>query len=137
MNAVIYASKGGNTKKIADAIASALGVSACSVKEVGTIDKPIDLLFVGASIYAGGIDGKLKKFLTGLTSDTVKRVVVFGTAYTDKSAREQIATLLEPAGIEIADGFFQCKGSFLVMNQGLPNAEDLKDAAEFARQAAG
>jgi flavodoxin len=136
MNAVIYASKGGNTKKVADAIASTLGVSARSVKEVGTIDKPVDILFVGASIYANGIDGKLEKFLTGLTSDKVKRVAVFGTAYTDKSAREQIAALLKPAGIETADEFFQCKGSFLVMNRGLPNAEDLKNAAEFARRTA-
>ncbi|MDR1620507.1 MAG: flavodoxin [Clostridiales bacterium] len=133
MNAVIYASKGGNTKKIADAIAKALDVNARSVKETNGVDG-IDTLFVGASIYAGGIDGSLKNFLQGLKSGSVKQIAVFGTAMTDKSAWKQIAEILKPAGIEIVNEFFQCKGAFLFSNKGRPNTDDLQSAASFAKR---
>jgi flavodoxin len=52
MNKVIYASRSGNTKKLALAVAKGAGIAAQSLDEAGEIGG-IDTLFVGASVYAG------------------------------------------------------------------------------------
>ena len=51
---VRYFSKSGNTKKIADAIASEVGVEAKSITN-GTIGDT-DILFLGGSVYWAGVD---------------------------------------------------------------------------------
>lgn len=131
MNKVIYASRGENTKKLAAAIAKGAGCEAFSVDSAANMEG-VDTLFVGGSIYAGKIDGSLRKFLEGLSASQVRNVVVFGTAAGNKSALPEIKTILEPRGIKVSDEAFQCKGSFLFVNRGRPNDEDLKHAEEFA-----
>jgi flavodoxin len=137
MNAVIYASKGGNTKKLADAIALAIGVSALPAKDVGTFNEKVDILFLGASIYVGSISGSLRSFLNALTSEKVSKVAVFGSAAGDKSAAGEVRAILMPKGIDVLDEHFQCRGSFLLANRGKPNADDLANAAGFAKRIVG
>lgn len=132
--AVRYFSRSGNTKKLAEAIGATLGVDAHSTDTA--CDGPVDLLFVGGSIYAGNIDGTLRTFLEKLTSNDVRKVAVFGTAGGPKSALPKIKELLAPKGIHVADDCFQCRGKFLLVNRGHPNDEDLKNAAAFARKVA-
>ncbi|MDR1271412.1 MAG: flavodoxin, partial [Clostridiales Family XIII bacterium] len=62
--AVRYFSRGGNTKKVAEAIAKAAGVEArdCSA----ALTEPLDLLFLGGSIYASSVDQALKDFVEQL-----------------------------------------------------------------------
>jgi flavodoxin len=52
--AVRYFSRGGNTKKLADAIANAVGVTAETTDVPLTED--VDILFLGSSVYAYGVD---------------------------------------------------------------------------------
>jgi flavodoxin len=137
MNAVVYASKGGNTKKLAVAIADAIGVSALPAKDAGVFDKKVDILFLGASIYAGSISGSLRAFLNALTSENVSKVAVFGSAAGDKSAVGEVKAILMPKGIDTLDEHFQCRGSFLLANRGKPNADDLANAADFAKRIVG
>lgn len=133
MNKVIYASRGGNTKKLAAAIAKGAGCEASSVDSAANMEEA-DILFVGGSIYAGKIDGSLRKFLEGVSASQARSVVVFGTAAGNKSALAEVKTILEPKGIKVSDEAFQCRGSFLLANRGRPNDEDLKHAEEFARK---
>jgi flavodoxin I len=135
MNVVVYASKGGNTKKLAEAVAAAIGAAAQPVAEVGPFDAPVDTLFVGGSLYAGKIDGALRKFLQGLTAGQVTRVAVFGSAAGNKSALDEIRALLNGTGITVYEKAFQCRGSFLLANRGRPNQDDLNNAAQFAQEA--
>jgi flavorubredoxin len=137
MNAVVYASKGGNTKKLADAVAAAVGVTAQSAAQVKPFDTTVDLLFIGGSLYAGKIDGTLRSFLQGLTSDDVKKIAVFGSAAGNKSALDEVRIILEETGIEVCNEAFQCRGSFLLANRGRPNQDDLDGAARFAEKTAG
>ncbi|MDR1068716.1 MAG: flavodoxin [Clostridiales Family XIII bacterium] len=137
MNAVVYASKGGNTRKLAEAVAAAVGACAQPVEEVRPFDAPIDTLFVGGSIYAGKIDGALRKFLQGLDSGHVTRIAVFGSAAGNKSALDEVRAILTGTGITVYDRAFQCRGSFLLANRGRPNQDDLNKAAQFAREVAG
>lgn len=136
MNKVVYASKGGNTKKVAEAIAKGAGVSAAPIEQFD-MSGGADILFVGASIYAGSIDGKLRVFLETIQPGQVKTVVVFGTAAGKKTALPEIKALLKPKGITVSDDVFHCSGSFLFANRGRPNAEDLENAESFAKSICG
>lgn len=136
MNRVIYASKGSNTKKLAEVIAKGIGVSAVSVEQLNMLEST-DILYVGASIYAGNIDGKLRQFLAGLNPSQVKSVVVFGTSAGKKTALSEVKSILEPNGIAVLDDEFHCKGSFLLANRGRPNEQDLKQAEAFAKRICG
>jgi flavodoxin len=137
MNVVVYASKGGNTKKLAEAIATAISVAAQSVDEVKPLDISADILFVGGSIYAGKIDSALRAFLQSLTIEQVKQVAVFGSAAGNKSALGEVRDILGDTGISVHDEVFQCRGSFLLANRGRPNDDDLNSAAQFAKKVAG
>ncbi len=136
MNRVIYASRGGNTEKLAGAIARGAGARAVPADQFQLSDTA-DILFVGASIYAGAIDGRLRDFLKDLQPSQVGSVAVFGTAAGPKSALPEIKSILEPKGIPVLEEAFQCRGSFLVANRGRPNDEDLKRAEAFARKLCG
>ena len=62
--AVRYFSRGGNTKKLADAIANAVGVTAETTDVPLTED--VDILFLGSSVYAYGVDEHVKDFINGI-----------------------------------------------------------------------
>ena len=133
MNRVVYFSRGGNTKKLAEAIAKGAGASVFSVEQFETTESS-DTLCVGASVYAGSIDGKMRQLLAGLKPTQAKHVVVFGTSAGKKSALSEVKSILEPHGIAVSDDVFHCKGAFLFANRGRPNEEDLKQAEVFGRK---
>ena len=133
MNKVVYVSRGGNTKKLADAVAAGAKTTAVSVEEAGALEN-VDILFVGASIYMGKIDAKMRTFLQGLTAEQVKKVVVFGSSARGQKALPEIKTILEPKGISVSDDTFNCDGAFLVFHKGDPDEEDLEEAKEFAEE---
>lgn len=131
--AVRYYSKGGNTKKLACAIADTLGVDA------QTVDTPIseetEILFLGSSVYAGSPDPKISNFIKGLDAGLVHKVCNFSTSASGKSSFETIKELLDKKGIALDTKQFSCRGSFLFMNRGKPSDEDLQDAKAFALEA--
>jgi flavodoxin len=131
---VRYFSRSGNTKKLADAVANAVGTEAkdCSEPLTGTVD----LLFLGGSVYGGGLDGSLKQFIEGLDASTVKRVAVFATSAIVRMPEKEAEELLRGKGITVSNYSFHCRGSFLIMHKGRPNDEDLTGAATFAALAA-
>ena len=127
--AVRYFSRGGNTKKLADAIANAVGVDAETTSVPLTED--VDILFLGSSVYANGVDNAIKAFVNGINVK-VGKVVNFSTAALIKSSYKQVSKLLEGKHIPFAKEEFYCRGSFAMMHKGRPNADDCKAAAEFA-----
>ena len=129
--AIRYYTRGGNTKKLADAIAEAIGVEAKTTAEPLTED--VDILFLGSSVYAYGVDDEVKKFIKEIEVK-VGKVVNFSTAAIIKSTYKQVAKLLEEKNITLAKEEFACKGSFAVMHKGKPDAEDCKAAADFAKK---
>ena len=134
MNKVVYVSRGGNTKKMADAIAKGAGATAEAAP--GSKGTFADVLFVGGSIYAGKMDKQLREYLEALTPQAAGKVVVFGTAAGVKSLLSEVQSMLLPKGIAVDGEAFQCKGSFLLANRGRPNVDDIKAAEEFARKKA-
>lgn len=129
--AVRYQSRGGNTQRIADAIAKVAGVKAEPV--TAPLAAPVSLLFVGGGLYAGHMDAALRTFLEGLTPEMVGRVAVFSTAMSPTSIVAEVKGILAPRGVAVAADAFHCKGKFLLFNRDRPNAEDLRAAEDFAR----
>lgn len=128
--AIRYFSRGGNTRKVAEAIAQAVQVKAedCTVP----VAEPVDLLFLGGSVYGFGIDDTVKAYIAGLDAGNIKAVALFGTSAVVKSGNQEMAKLLREKGITVRDKDFHCWGAFTVMHRGRPKDEDLQRAAEFA-----
>ena len=133
--AVRYYSRSGNTQKLAEAIAKALGTAA-EIAEV-PIAEPVDLLFIGGALYAGNMDEQLKKLAKSLTGEIVKRVAVFSTAASGKPLQPKVKELLEGKGIVVLDETFAGKGKFLLANKGRPDDSDCEAAAAFAKKLTG
>ena len=128
--AVRYYSRGGNTKKLAEAIAEAVGVEAKTTAEPLTED--VDILFLGSSVYAYGVDDEVKRFIEEIRVD-VGEVVNFSTAALIKSTYKQVGKLLQAKGIPQAKEEFYCRGSFGALHKGKPDAADCEAAAKFAK----
>ncbi|MDO4633578.1 MAG: flavodoxin domain-containing protein [Eubacteriales bacterium] len=129
---VVYFSKSGNTKKLAECIAQTAGVNAENIGNGAAMEA--DVLFLGASVYWAGIDGKMKKYIDQLDSKKVKKAVVFSTSALAERAYPDIKKRLEKRGISVAEENFYCRGSFAAMHKGRPNSEDLKEAAAFTKK---
>lgn len=127
--AVRYYSRTGNTKKLAEAIAKAVHV------EAKTTDAPlcedVDILFLGSSVYANGVDGNIKMFIQNLNVK-IGKVVNFSTAALVKSTYKQVGKLLAEKHIPLAREEFYCRGSFALLHKGRPDGKDLKAAMTFA-----
>ena len=129
--AVRYYSKGGNTKRLAEAIAKAVGVEAQTTDK--KLSEDVDILFLGSSVYAAGIDKSVKEFIKGIDVK-VGKVVNFSTAAILKSTYKQVAKLLSEKNIPLDKEEFACRGSFAMMHKGKPDEQDCRAAADFAKK---
>lgn len=128
--AVRYYSKTNNTRKLAEAIGECLNIEVKTVEE--KLEEDVDILFLGSSVYAGGIDSKVKNFINNLDSSKVKKVVNFSSAAVLTSTYKQVKEMVEAKGIEMSKEEFHCKGSFGLVHKGRPNNDDIKAFKEFA-----
>lgn len=129
---VRYFTKTGNTRKLAEAIAEEIGVVAKTLEE--PIVGETDVLFLGSSVYAAGVDGEVKRFIATLDGK-VKKVVAFSTAAILPSTYGQVRKLVEAQGVRVSREEFHCRGSFTFMHKGKPDSEDLRNARAFAKKA--
>lgn len=129
---VRYYTKSGNTKKLAEVIAKAAGVNA------ETIDKPveenIDILFLGSSVYAAGVDESVKRFIANLNDKKVKKVVNFSTAALLPSTYKQVKGMVEKQGIHMESQEYHCRGSFGLLHKNKPDQKDLQEAEAFTQR---
>ena len=129
--AVRYYTRSGNTKKLAEAIAKAVGVEAKTVDE--PLREDVDILFLGSSVYAYGVDDSIKKFISNIDV-RIGKIVNFSTAALVKSTYKQVGKLLAQKGLAQAEEEFYCKGSFGPMHKGKPDEKDCEAAAAFAKK---
>ena len=127
--AVIYYTRSGNTKKLAEAIAEALGTAAQDVS--AALDEKVDLLFLGNSLYAGKPDASVVDFIEK-NADKIGCIANFGSSASLRSTFKKIQELADSKGIKVCPEEFVCPGSFLFMHKGRPNESDLEAAKAFA-----
>ena len=129
--AVRYYTKTGNTKKLAEAVAAALGTEALPISE--PVDEPVDLLFLGNSYYAFSIDPEVRTFIRSLDKAKVGRIVNFGSAAMLNSTWKKVKAEADKVGIPMHEKEFHCRGEFKGVHKGKPDADDCAAAAAFAK----
>lgn len=128
--AVRYYTKTGNTKKLADAIGKALE---CKSEDVSVpLSERTDILFLGSSVYAAGVDTAVKDFISGISVE-VGKVFNFSTAALIPSTYKQVKKLVEAKHFAMSEKEFHCRGSFQFMHKGKPDESDCRKVAEFAK----
>ena len=129
--AVRYYTKTGNTKRLAEAVAEAIGVEALPISE--PVDEKVDILMLGNSYYAFSIDPEVRDFVRSLDKEKVGAIANFGSAALLNSTYKKVKAEADKVGIPMVEKEFHCKGEFKGLHKGRPNDEDLAAAAEFAR----
>ena len=134
---VVYHSKTGNTKKVAEAIAKGVGTTAVQITDKIKFDSA-DLLFIGDGVYGMKPDKVTNEFIKTLDPSKVKSVAVFGTYGGQKKAIVVMKEMLRKQGINVVEESFGCKGkSWFILNRSHPDTNDLNDAQQFAKKVAG
>lgn len=129
--AVRYYTQTGNTRRLAEAVAEAVGTEAFPLST--PIDEPVDILFLGNSYYAFSISPEVRAFVKNLDRSKVGRIVNFGSAAMLNSTYKKVKAEADKAGIPMDEREFHCRGEFKGLHKGRPNAEDLSAAAAFAK----
>ena len=129
--AIRYYTRSGNTKKLADAISGALNIEAFDVSV--PLSEKTDILFLGCSYYAFDVDPIVKEFIVN-NKDNIGKIVCFGTSAMMKSMKKPVTKVAKTVGIAVSDEEFHCRGRFGKIHKNRPDADDLKDAAEFAKK---
>lgn len=128
---VVYSSKTGHSKTIAEAMAKALN---CPVQSVEDWSKtPCDLLFLVGGIYAGKSNEKMMNFVKSLTPVSLGSICLVTSCADGKTPQKYVRQALEEQGIPCLREEFICKGSFFVVARRHPTEEDLSDAIAFAQ----
>ena len=129
--AIRYYTRSGNTKKLADAISEALNIEAFDVSV--PLSEKTDILFLGCSYYAFDVDPIVKDFIVN-NKDNIGKIICLGTSAMMKSMKKPVTKVAKTVGIAVADEEFHCRGRFGKIHKNRPDADDLKDAAEFAKK---
>ena len=124
---VRYYSRSGNTKVLADAIAKGANVKAVSIDDDNAlIDEETDILFIGGALYAYGLDNKIKKYISELDANNIKKAIVFSTSWISKHSVDLLKKELAKKNIDVSEEYIYYKNK--------PNSNELKEAAETTKK---
>ena len=129
--AVRYYTKTGNTERLAQAVADAVGVQVQPISV--PVEDAVDVLFLGNSYYAFSIDPEVRDFIRSLDKEKVGRIVNFGSAAMLNSTWKKVKAEADRVGIPMDTREFHCKGEFKGLHKGRPNDADMNAAAAFAK----
>jgi flavodoxin len=129
---VIYHTTTGNTRKVAEAIAAAVGTVALPIENSPPADAA-DLLFIGDGFYAGTVHKEMKEFIKSLKGSSIKKAAVFSTFGGQDKANAVLKKLLGDQGIPVAPECFSCPGkAWWIFNRKHPTGQELSAAKDFA-----
>jgi flavodoxin len=130
---VVYYSKTGNTKKVAEAIAAELKVTAKDVKTTGVLPQDA-FIFLGTGCYGATLPKEITAFMQK-NKFRGRIIALFTTsAFGSVSERGLIEKQVTEKGAVITHNF-KCFGHFLTAKKGHPTDDELKKARDFARMA--
>lgn len=131
---VVYFSRGGKTRKVAEAIARELGCEAVDLKKEIPDVLAVDVVVVGSGNYGGSPHKKVQEFIDSLQSNSNCKAAVFATSGgPDPQCISVMEEALKKKDYDVVSSFY-CPGRFLFANRGRPNEEDLKNAKKFASE---
>ena len=122
-------SKKGNTKKLAEAVEKATGLTALDV--TNDLTEKVDRLFLINAMYAANIDPEVKDFLAR-NKDCIGEIVNMNTSASGQSTWKTVKKTADEYGIPVSEKEFHCAASWIFINKGLPTEDDFKAAGAFA-----
>lgn len=133
MQQVLFYTRSGNTRKLADAIAEELGVKAMDVKTASISPAP-GVLFLGSGCYGSRPGADMTKFIQA-NDFTGRKVALFSTSWMNAGKElDLMATDLKSKGATII-GSYHCKGkTYVLFNRGHPDQADLAAGKKFAQE---
>ena len=126
---VRYYTRGGNTRRLAEAVAKALDVEARTVD--APMDERADVMFLCASVYGGMPEKSVITFVKQNARD-IGKLVVLSTSAMGRSTHGRIKAAAEDMGVSVSDAYFHCPGAWTLFHKGRPNQQDCEQAAAFA-----
>ena len=145
MNAiVVYSTRGGNTEKVALAIASELK---CKVVKIGKdfdsstlhLDD-FDMVFIGTGIFGGEPSKDMLQYLKAQDfNDGNRQFALFltwaGGGKSDVLAFSRVKEYLEAKNQRLLDNCYKCLGAtFGLARRNHPNAKDLAEARKWVKE---
>lgn len=129
--AVVYSTKTGNSKKIAQSIAETLQIKIADIRSNPALDT-LDLLFIVSGIYGGKSSPELKAFAEQLTPQKVKKAILITSCLSKQQKQDEIREILINNKVELVPEEFLCRGMFFGL--GYPKKEDIDAAVAFAQR---
>lgn len=130
---VVYATRTGHSKMLAEAIGGALRAEVKNVKDLSA-PQAADVQFVVGGIYRGRENPVLLKYAKKLNQDSAGKVVLVTSSLFEIQRQQKVfRRIIEEKGIEVA-GEIGTSGGFLFFKCTHPNEEDLKSVAEVAQK---
>jgi flavodoxin len=128
---VVYYSMGGNTKKVAEAIADELWVTAKNIKSLENLPEDA-FIFLGTGCYGSVLPGEIADFIQKNRLQGRKIALFTTSAFGWGKELSIVEKHIQEKGVRIV-GRFNCYGQFLAVKRGHPDREDLEKARAFAR----
>lgn len=129
--AIRFYSKFGHSAQMAQVVGEVAGVKAESVET--SLTEEVDILFIGAGVFLGKVNGSIKEFARTLDPQKVKKVVLFGSSAIIDSPVPQMRKIFEEFGFNVATDSFTCRGAMGPLHSGHPDVNDLQALREFAK----
>ncbi|MBQ6980370.1 MAG: flavodoxin [Clostridia bacterium] len=124
-------SKKGNTFKLATAVSEASGVQAQTV-DVDLSDNT-DILFLVNAMYAANIDKDVKRFLER-NAGKIKCLINVNSAATGRFTLKVVKKTCNKLSIPVSEKEYHTVGSWLALNKGRPNEDDINRLKDFVKE---
>jgi len=132
---VVYATKTQHSRKLAEAIAQELGVTAKNITE-NTQPEETRLLFIVGGIYGGKCNPDLLAYAEKLDPSLVKKAaIVTSSVSVSNRSQKELRELLTKKGVDVV-GEISCAGSFLFVKLTHPNKADIDAITHAAKELA-
>lgn len=128
---VIYYTKTGHSRKIAQSIASVLHTQAEDIRANPALND-VDLLFIVGGIYGGVSDPAMIAYINTIDASTVRKAALLTSCAGKTQKQDQIRSILTRKQIKVVPDEFLCQGGFLFFGFKHPDQEDLNKAVAFA-----
>ena len=124
-------SKKGNTFKLATAVCEAANIKAQTVDV--DLQESADILFLVNAMYAANIDKEVKRFLER-NAGKIKCLINVNSAATGRSTLKVVKRTCEKLSVPVSEKEYHTVGSWLALNKGRPNEDDLNRLKDFVKE---
>lgn len=138
---VVYSSKTGNTKKVAENIAKELdcniiNLDKCCIDDIDLTN--VDFIFLGSGVYANKLHENIMKFVENISPSKKRKfaffITWFGRGKSGELAVKKCKDILLKKNQDVCEDYFNCYGQgFVFIRKGHPSKDDLDKAKKWAK----